>query len=240
MSTQPVDSRNVDPVEIAKFEALANRWWDQSSEFKPLHDINPLRTNYIDSRAPVAEKKVADIGCGGGILSEGLAQRGAFVTGIDMGEAPLSVAKLHRLESNLKIDYQQLTAEQLAEKEAGQYDIVACMEMLEHVPDPSSVIHACSRLVKPGGNLFFSTINRNPKAWLLAVVGAEYVLGLLPKGTHDYAKFIKPSELSQWLRDANLILEDITGMTYNPLSKHYRLSNDVDVNYLVHARKPLV
>lgn len=232
------NTANVDPAEIAKFEALANRWWDPSSEFKPLHDINPLRSNYIDCRAPVAEKRVIDVGCGGGILSEGLAQRGAIVTGIDMGEAPLSVAKLHKLESGLDIDYRQATAEQIAKEQAEHFDVVACLEMLEHVPEPGSVIKACAEMAKPGGHLFFSTINRNPKAYALAILGAEYLLKLLPKGTHDYAKFIKPSELSHWIRDAGLILEDITGMTYNPLTKSYSMSSDVDVNYIVHARKP--
>lgn len=237
MSTQP-NTANVDPAEIAKFEVLANRWWDPTSEFKPLHDINPLRSNYIDSRAPVAEKHVIDVGCGGGILSEGLAQRGAIVTGIDMGEAPLAVAKLHKLESGLDIDYQHTTAEALADEQPEYYDVVVCMEMLEHVPEPGSVIDACARMAKPGGHLFFSTLNRNPKSYLLAIVGAEHLLKLLPKGTHDYAKFIKPSELSHYIREAGLILEDVTGMTYNPLTKHYSMSRDVDVNYIVHARKP--
>ena len=187
---------NVDPAEIAKFEELASRWWDLNSEFKPLHDINPLRVNYIDQRAPVAGKKVLDVGCGGGILCEGMAQRGANVTGIDMGEAPLSVASLHLHESGLDIDYQKSTAEDFAELHPEQYDIVTCLEMLEHVPDPGSVISACAKLVKPGGQLFFSTINRNPKSYLFAVIGAEHLLRMLPKGTHDYDKFIKPSELA--------------------------------------------
>ncbi|ARN75034.1 bifunctional 2-polyprenyl-6-hydroxyphenol methylase/3-demethylubiquinol 3-O-methyltransferase UbiG [Oceanicoccus sagamiensis] len=233
-------SANVDPAEIAKFEALASRWWDKNSEFKPLHEINPLRSNYIDLRSPVAGKTLLDVGCGGGILCEAMAQRGATVSGIDMGKAPLSVAKLHQLESGVKVNYRQSTAEDLAAVEAGQYDIVTCLEMLEHVPDPGSVIKACATLVRPGGDLYFSTINRNPKSYLFSIIGAEYLLKLLPKGTHDYDKFIKPSELGQWVREAGLQMQDITGMTYNPLSKHYRLNDDdIDVNYLVHTRKPL-
>ena len=229
---------NVDPQEIAKFEALAKRWWDKTSEFKPLHDINPLRANFIDARSPVAELNVLDVGCGGGILSESLAQRGANVTGIDMGEAPLSVARLHSLESGVKINYRKNTAEALAEEQLGHYDIVTCLEMLEHVPDPSQVITACAQLVKPGGDVYFSTINRNPKSYAFAIIGAEYVLQLLPKGTHEYSKFIKPSELAQWSRDAGLSWQEITGMTYNPLTKKYRLNpNDVSVNYLVHVTK---
>lgn len=230
---------NVDRAEIAKFEELAHRWWDRHSEFKPLHDINPLRANYIDQHSPVAGKQLIDIGCGGGILAEAMAQRGANVTGIDMGEAPLAVARLHQLESGVSVNYRQLTAEAIAAEMPGQFDVVTCMEMLEHVPDPASVIRACATLCKPGGDLYFSTISRNPKAWLLAIVGAEYVLNLLPKGTHDYAKLIKPSELAGWLRDADLLIADMTGMTYNPLTKQYRLNpRDVSVNYLVHVRKP--
>ncbi len=230
---------NVDPSEIAKFEALAHRWWDKNSEFKPLHEINPLRANYIDLHSPVAEQQLLDVGCGGGILCEAMAQRGAIVSGIDMGEAPLSVAKLHQLESGLTINYQQSTAEDLAQTAADQYDIVTCLEMLEHVPDPGSVIQACAKLCKPGGHLYFSTINRNPKSYLFSIIGAEYLLKLLPKGTHDYDKFIKPSEFAQWTREAGLQLMDMTGMTYNPLTKHYRLNpDDVTVNYLAHARKP--
>ncbi|MFL0798318.1 MAG: bifunctional 2-polyprenyl-6-hydroxyphenol methylase/3-demethylubiquinol 3-O-methyltransferase UbiG [Cellvibrionaceae bacterium] len=232
-------NQNVDHSEISKFEALASRWWDPNSEFKPLHDINPLRANFIDERSPVAEQKLVDVGCGGGILSESMAQRGAVVTGIDMGEAPLQVAKLHALESGVSINYQQSTAEALAEKENEQYDIVTCLEMLEHVPDPSSVIQACANLCKPGGDIYFSTINRNPKAWLLAVVGAEYILNMLPKGTHEYSKFIRPAELAHWIREAGLQVQEITGMTYNPLTKAYKLNpKDVDVNYLVHVKKP--
>lgn len=229
---------NVDPAEIAKFEELAHRWWDRESEFKPLHDINPLRVNYIDERAPLAGKTVLDVGCGGGILCEAMAQRGAVVTGIDMGEAPLSVARLHQLESNLDIDYQQTTAEALAAAMPASFDRVTCLEMLEHVPEPASVVKACAELCKPGGELFFSTINRNPKSFLFAVVGAEYVLRLLPRGTHDYAKFIRPSELASYLREAGLVLNDVTGMTYNPVTRHYKLSPDTNVNYLLHASKP--
>ena len=230
---------NVDPQEIAKFEALASRWWDRSSEFKPLHEINPLRANYIDQHSPVAGKRLVDVGCGGGILAESMAQRGAIVTGIDMGEAPLSVAKLHQLESGVKVNYLQSTAEQLAAEEAGNFDIVCCLEMLEHVPDPASVVAACAELAQPGGALYFSTINRNPKAYVFAIVGAEHILQLLPAGTHEYDKFIKPSELASWIRDAGLVLEDMTGLTYNPLTKHYRLNpKDVSVNYMVRAVKP--
>jgi len=230
--------QNVDPSEIAKFEALANRWWDKESEFKPLHDINPLRLNYVDERACLPGKKVLDVGCGGGILSEGMAQRGAHVKGIDMGEAPLAVARLHGLESGLSVDYEQITIEELAEREAGSYDVVTCLEMLEHVPDPQSILFACQKLLKPGGELFLSTINRNPKSYLFAIVGAEYVLKMLPKGTHEYKKFIKPSELANYLRHAGLEFKDLTGMSYNPLIKEYKLGDDVDVNYLMHASKP--
>ena len=231
-------TQNVDPNEIAKFEALASRWWDKESEFKPLHDINPLRLNYIDERARLPGKRVLDVGCGGGILSEGLCQRGAHVTGIDMGAAPLSVAKLHGLESGIEVDYQQITVEELAEQQAGTFDVVTCLEMLEHVPDPSSIIKACEKLLKPGGQLFLSTINRNPKAFLFAIVGAEHILKMLPKGTHEYKKFIKPSELSTYVRQASLEFQDITGMVYNPLLKEYKLARDVNVNYLMHAIKP--
>lgn len=228
---------NVDHNEISKFEELAHRWWDPDSEFKPLHDINPLRLDYIDARARLVGRQVLDVGCGGGILAEGMARRGAEVTGIDMGEAPLSVAKLHMLESGVRVDYRRITAEELAAERPAAYDVVTCMEMLEHVPDPGSVIAACARLVRPGGHIFFSTINRNPKAFLLAIVGAEYLLNMLPKGTHEFAKFIRPSELAGWARAAGLDVQDITGMTYNPLTKHYRLGRDVDVNYLMYTRK---
>ncbi|MBB3060391.1 bifunctional 2-polyprenyl-6-hydroxyphenol methylase/3-demethylubiquinol 3-O-methyltransferase UbiG [Microbulbifer rhizosphaerae] len=230
---------NVDPAEIAKFEQLASRWWDREGEFKPLHEINPLRANYIDQRAPVAGQELLDVGCGGGILAEAMAQRGARVTGIDMGEAPLQVAKLHALESGTQVEYLRIPAEELAAGQPESFDIVTCLEMLEHVPDPASVIRACADLVKPGGHLFFSTISRTAKGWLFAVVGAEYVLKILPKGTHEYAKFIRPSEMGAWLRDAGLEIRDITGMTYNPLTRSYKLNpRNVDVNYLLHAVKP--
>ncbi|HWV14380.1 MAG TPA: bifunctional 2-polyprenyl-6-hydroxyphenol methylase/3-demethylubiquinol 3-O-methyltransferase UbiG [Cellvibrio sp.] len=229
---------NVDSAEIAKFEALASRWWDKNSEFKPLHDLNPLRANYIDQRSPVAERKVIDVGCGGGILAESLSQRGGHVTGIDMGEAPLSVARLHALETGVNMDYEKITAEDKAEQCPGEFDIVTCMEMLEHVPDPASVVKACADLVKPDGDVYFSTINRNPKSYAFAILGAEYLLKLLPKGTHEYSKFIRPSELAHWLRQAGLELQDISGMTYNPISKRYKLDpSDVSVNYLLHAKK---
>jgi len=231
-------TQNVDPNEIAKFEALASRWWDKESEFKPLHDINPLRLNYIDERARLPGKRVLDVGCGGGILSEGLSQRGAHVLGIDMGAAPLSVAKLHGLESGVEVEYQKITVETLAEQQPGTFDVVTCLEMLEHVPDPSSIIKACAKLLKPGGQLFLSTINRNPKAFLFAIVGAEHLLKMLPKGTHEYKKFIKPSELSSYIRQADLEFKDVTGMVYNPLLKEYKLARDVNVNYLMHATKP--
>lgn len=225
---------NVDHAEIAKFEKLAARWWDRNSEFKPLHDINPLRMGFIDDKVELAGKRVLDVGCGGGILSEAMAQRGAEVTGIDMGEAPLGVARLHLLESGLNVHYEHASAEDYAARHGGAFDVVTCLEMLEHVPDPASILQACAALLKPGGHLFVSTINRNPKAWLLAVVGAEYVLRMLPRGTHDYAKFIRPSELAAWARSAGLTLGEIKGMTYNPLTKVYRLGSDVDVNYLMH------
>ncbi len=239
MSSANPTSTNVDPAEIAKFEALASRWWDPTSEFKPLHDINPLRCNFIDERARLAGKTVLDVGCGGGILSEAMAQRGASVTGIDMGAAPLAVARLHALESGVTVDYRQLPVEQLAAEQPGHYDVVTCLEMLEHVPDPAAVIKACAELAKPGAHLFFSTINRNPKSYLFAIVGAEYLLKLLPKGTHEYGKFIRPAELASWVRAAGLNLESIIGMTYNPLIKKYSLSEtDVDVNYMIHTKKP--
>ncbi|HHX81822.1 MAG TPA: bifunctional 2-polyprenyl-6-hydroxyphenol methylase/3-demethylubiquinol 3-O-methyltransferase UbiG [Pseudomonadaceae bacterium] len=228
---------NTDPQEVAKFEKLASRWWDRNSEFKPLHDINPLRAGFIDSKVDVCELELLDVGCGGGILSEAMAQRGARVTGIDMGAAPLAVARLHLLESQLDIHYEQTTAEDFAGRHPGRFDVVTCLEMLEHVPDPEAVVRACYTLLKPGGHLFVSTINRNPKAWLLAVVGAEYVLGMLPRGTHDYRKFIKPSELAAWARHTQLELGELRGMTYNPITRQYKLGRDVDVNYLMHLTK---
>lgn len=232
-------TQNVDPNEISKFEQLASRWWDRNSEFKPLHDINPLRANWIDNLAPLAEKTVLDVGCGGGILCEALAQRGATVTGIDMGDAPLAVANLHKLESGVSVDYQKSTAEDFAVKHQQAFDTVTCLEMLEHVPDPSSVVKACSEMVKPGGSVFFSTINRNPKSFLFAIVGAEYVLNLLPKGTHEYAKFIRPSEMASWIREAGLELDQMTGLVFNPITKKYSLNErDVSVNYMLCARKP--
>lgn len=228
------DSANVDHAEIDKFEQIASRWWDRNSEFKPLHEINPLRLDYIDRLAGLAGKRVLDVGCGGGILAESMAARDAEVTGIDLGRAPLEVARLHLLESGLDVDYRHIAAEQLAAEMPAAFDIVTCMEMLEHVPDPASVISACATLVKPGGKVFFSTINRNPKAYLFAIVGAEYLLRMLPKGTHDFAKFIRPSELARWTREAGLDTLDITGLTYNPLTGVYRLdARDVDVNYMV-------
>ncbi|MEZ5524743.1 MAG: bifunctional 2-polyprenyl-6-hydroxyphenol methylase/3-demethylubiquinol 3-O-methyltransferase UbiG [Pseudomonadales bacterium] len=239
-----VPNANVDESEVAKFEALAHRWWDKESEFKPLHEINPLRLNYIDEITGLTGKKVLDVGCGGGILSESMAQRGATVTGIDMGDMPIKIAKLHALESGIDINYRKLSAEDLADEVAEQpeqqFDVITCLEMLEHVPDPASIINACTRMLKPGGHLFLSTINRNPKAYLLAIIGAEYVLNLLPRGTHDYAKFIRPAELSRWVRGAGLEVKGSTGLVYNPLTKRYKLSErDVAVNYLMHTVKPV-
>ncbi len=230
-------AQNVDPDEIAKFAQLAARWWDPHSEFKPLHEINPLRLNYINDRVGLKDKTVLDIGCGGGILAESMAAHGATVTGIDLGEAPLAVAKLHLKESGLKVDYRHVSAEDLAREQPEAFDVVTCMEMLEHVPDPASTIAACAKLVKPGGQVFFSTINRNPKSWLFAIVGAEYVLNLLPKGTHEYLKFIKPSELEGWARHAGLTLRDLIGMHYNPLTRAYRLGRGVDVNYIAYTTR---
>ena len=227
---------NADPIEIEKFSQLAHKWWDPHSEFKPLHEINPLRLNYINQRAPLLGKNVLDVGCGGGILSESMAGLGAVVTGIDLSDKALQVAKLHLLESGKKVDYRKVAVEQLAAEHPASFDVVTCLEMLEHVPDPASVIKACATLVKPGGQVFFSTLNRNPKSYLFAIIGAEYVLNMLPKGTHDYAKFLKPSELAQACRDANLNVADIIGMSYNPFSKVYSLGRDTSVNYLIACR----
>ncbi|HEY8354627.1 MAG TPA: bifunctional 2-polyprenyl-6-hydroxyphenol methylase/3-demethylubiquinol 3-O-methyltransferase UbiG [Methylophilaceae bacterium] len=229
--------QNVDPAELQKFAALAHRWWDKNSEFKPLHEINPLRLDFIDQRAHLAGKRVLDVGCGGGILAESMAQRGASVTGIDLGEKALKVARLHSLESGVEVDYRLVAVEELAAEEPESFDVITCMEMLEHVPAPAAVVNACARLVRPGGHVFFSTINRNPKAYLFAVIGAEYVLNLLPRGTHEYEKFIKPSELAADVRRSDLTVVGLKGMSYNPLSRTYRLSDDVSVNYLLHATK---
>ena len=234
------ETPNVDPAELAKFSALAHRWWDPNSEFRPLHEINPLRLAHIARLAGgLAGKRVLDVGCGGGILAEAMAAEGAHVTGIDLAEKPLKVAALHLLESGRKVDYRLVSAEALAAESPGSFDLVTCMEMLEHVPDPASSVRACMQLAKPGGWVFFATINRNPKSFLFAIVGAEYVLNLLPKGTHEYAKFIRPSELARWCRDAGLEVQDLTGMTYNPITKVFALGRDTDVNYITGARRAL-
>ena len=226
---------NADPQELAKFSELAHRWWDPSSDFKPLHEINPLRLGWIDGIAGLKGKSVLDVGCGGGILAEAMAALGARVKGIDLSEKALKVAMLHLLESRLEVNYEEIGAEALAQREAGQYDALTCMELLEHVPDPASTVSACAQLVKPGGHVFFSTINRNPKSYLLAVIGAEYILRLLPRGTHEYAKFLKPSELARHCRAAGLTLKSVIGMSYNPLTKIYSLNDDASVNYLMHC-----
>lgn len=228
---------NVDPLELQKFSALAAKWWDPTSEFKPLHEINPLRLSWIDDIAHLEGKTVVDVGCGGGILAEAMAKKGATVLGIDLAEKSLKVAGLHKLETGVVLDYECISAEALAAREPESRDVVTCLEMLEHVPDPAAVVAACAALVKPGGHVFFSTINRNAKAYALAVIGAEYVLNLLPRGTHDYARFIKPSELTRFCRQAGLNVRAITGMTYNPLTKYYGLGPDTGVNYLMHAVK---
>ena len=233
-------SSNVDPAELAKFSELAHRWWDTESEFKPLHQINPLRLAWIQTLAPLAGKKVVDIGCGGGILSDAMARQGAEVLGADLAVKSLKVAQLHALEAGTQgVQYREVSAEDLAQEQAGQYDVVTCMEMLEHVPYPASVVKACSTLVKPGGWVFFSTLNRNPKSFLFAIVGAEYILNLLPKGTHEYARLIKPSELADWARIHGLDVKQMKGMTYNPFTRHYALGTDTDVNYMMATQKPL-
>lgn len=232
-------NNNVDHAELAKFSALASKWWDPNSEFRPLHEINPLRLNWIDERVGLKEKRVLDVGCGGGILAESMARRGADVLGIDLADKSLKVAELHKLETGVNnVNYRFVSAEQLAAEERGTFDVVTCLEMLEHVPDPAQTIQACADLCKPGGWLFFSTINRNPKSFVFAIVGAEYVLNLLPKGTHEYKKFIKPSELAQYARQSKLDFSEIIGLVYNPLTKVYRLARDTDVNYMVACRKP--
>lgn len=228
---------NVDPKELEKFSQLAHRWWDPNSEFKPLHDINPLRLDHIDRVAGLAGKAVLDVGCGGGILSEAMASRGARVTGIDLAEKPLAVAQLHLMETGRQVEYMKVSAEALAQERAASYDVVTCMEMLEHVPNPAVTVRACATLVKPDGFVFFATLNRNLKAYVFAVIGAEYVLKLLPRGTHDYAKFIKPSELARMCRNAGLSEAGLTGMTYNPFTQRYALGSDTDVNYILHARR---
>jgi 2-polyprenyl-6-hydroxyphenyl methylase / 3-demethylubiquinone-9 3-methyltransferase len=238
-SINAATANNVDPSEIQKFSELAHRWWDPDSEFRPLHEINPLRLEWINNLAPLAGKKVIDVGCGGGILAESMARKSAHVTGIDLSEKALKVADLHGLESGITVRYEKISAEQMAERESSQYDIVTCMEMLEHVPDPASIVLACAKLVKPGGHVFFSTLNRNLKSYLFAVIGAEYLLQLLPKGTHDYQKFITPAELTQDIRNAGLELHSMKGMSYNPLSKIYSLNQDTSVNYLVACTRPL-
>jgi 2-polyprenyl-6-hydroxyphenyl methylase/3-demethylubiquinone-9 3-methyltransferase len=230
---------NVDPQELAKFSELAHRWWDPDSEFRPLHQINPLRLEWIDSLSPLKGQRALDVGCGGGILAEAMARRANQVTGIDLATRPLGVARLHALEAGVEnIDYREIAAEALAAEAPGSFDVVTCMEMLEHVPDPSSVVRACATLVRPGGWVFFSTLNRNPKSFLFAIIGAEYVLRLLPKGTHEYARFIRPSELARWTRESGLTLEGSKGMEYNPLTRRYRLSADTSVNYLFACRRP--
>lgn len=231
-------STNADPAELQKFSELAHRWWDPNSEFKPLHEINPLRLDWIDAKASIAGKKVLDVGCGGGILAESMAARGAKVTGIDLSDKALGVARLHLLESSQQVDYELISAEDLAARAPGSFDVVTCMEMLEHVPDPASTICACAKLVRPGGHVFFSTLNRNPKSYLFAIIGAEYILRLLPRGTHEYARFIKPSELARDCRHAGLDVEELIGMSYNPFTRVYSLGRDTDVNYLMHTRRP--
>lgn len=229
---------NADPLELQKFSDLAHRWWDPNSEFRPLHEINPLRLEWINARVSLSGKRIIDIGCGGGILAESMAKKGGNITGIDLSEKALKVADLHSLETGVNVKYELIAAEDIAAREAASFDVVTCMEMLEHVPDPAAVVHACAKLAKPGGKIFFSTINRNPKAYLLAVLGAEYILKLIPKGTHDYTKFITPAELAQFARNAGLEIDSLKGMTYNPITKIYSLNQDTDVNYMVACTKP--
>ncbi len=238
MSMVSENGSNVDEAEVAKFNALASRWWDPDGDFRPLHEINPLRLDWIRQQVNLHSNKVVDIGCGGGILAESMAMAGAEVLGIDMADGPLAVARLHQAESGAEVTYEQMTAEALASNRPGEFDIVTCLEMLEHVPDPSQVIRSCASLVRPGGHVFFSTINRNPKSFAFAIVGAEYVLKLLPAGTHDYQKFIRPSELDDWARDAGLELRDSIGMHYNPVTKDYSLGPNLDVNYLMSYQRP--
>jgi 2-polyprenyl-6-hydroxyphenyl methylase/3-demethylubiquinone-9 3-methyltransferase len=231
------DFRNADQAELQKFSDLAHRWWDPEGEFRPLHEINPLRLDWIDRHARLSGKRVLDVGCGGGILTEAMARRGATVTGIDLSDKALKVAELHLAESLLKIDYRKVAAEEFAAEHPGSFDVVTCMELLEHVPDPASMVAACAALTKPGGQVFFSTLNRNPKSYLFAVIGAEYILGLLPKGTHDFMRFIKPSELARWARGSGLRTDEMIGMTYNPVTKIYRLQPDCGVNYLLRCTR---
>ncbi len=233
------ETPNIDPAEIKKFDDLASRWWDKNGEFKALHEMNPIRLNFINAGSALNDKTVLDIGCGGGILSESMAKSGAQVCGIDMGKAPLSVARLHALEEELEIDYQPSTAEDFARQHVASYDIITCMEMLEHVPNPTSIVNACFELCKPGGSVYFSTLNRNPKSYALAIIGAEYIMKMLPKGTHDYSKFIRPSELDAWARQAGLELINIAGIEYHPLTHLFRRSHSVDVNYMVHYKRPV-
>lgn len=229
---------NADPLELKKFSDLAHRWWDTGAEFRPLHEINPLRLEWINARAPLAGKRVLDVGCGGGILAESMARKDADVTGIDLSEKALKVADLHSLESGIRVHYEKIAVEDLAARAPGAFDVVTCMEMLEHVPDPTSIVRACAALAKPGGRLFFSTLNRNPKAYLFAILGAEYLLHMLPRGTHDYAKFLTPAELSRFIREAGLELEALKGLSYNPLTKIYSLNQDTSVNYMIACNKP--
>lgn len=228
---------NSDPRELDKFSQMAHRWWDPSGSFKPLHDLNPARLSYIDQRVGLSGKSVLDVGCGGGLLSEGMASHGAQVTGIDLAEKPLQIARLHLMESGLSVDYQLIAVEEMASSRPGQFSVVTCLEMLEHVPDPACIVQACAAAVAPGGHVFFSTINRNPKAYFLAVLGAEYLLNILPRGTHEYAKFIQPAELAHWCRLAGLTVREVTGMHYNPFSSEVILSNDTDVNFLMYATR---